>query len=321
MKEKSPWNVCLKWGLVFGAASIVMEVVRMMARRLEMSNQAAGSLALIIIFVLILYAGIKEFKERYPARLSFSKAFLSCILIATVGCVILFGYELLHYTKIEPEGLEKRYENSLANYRAAIEKDTVTTVELQAYLDTLSVAMKTAEEQLVAAQDTVVDYAMRQEVQKGLGLVQKYYSASLMNEYQKRNVRVLDTLWDLSHFSMNARLELMHTLELYLNQNDKAPSSPYVREVVQRAENEMRAFSVADNRFEQKKANIPHYTSPVTYAAINSFFSWIYALLVGIFVALYHYRSKNAIDSVPVEETNPDDADAATEDEIENQEE
>ena len=323
MKDKSPWIICLKWGLIFGAASVIFEVVRMVARNLEMSNQAAGSLALIIIFVLILYAGIKEFKERYPARLSFAKAFLSCILIATVGCVILFGYQVLQYTSIDPEGLEKRYETSLANYRAAIEKDTVTTTEVQLYLDTLAATMKSSEEQLVAAQDTVVDYAMRLEVKKGLELVHKYYSAALLNDYQKRNVQTLDTVWTLPHFSAKARLSLMKTLELYLNQNPNAASSPYVQQIVQRAENEMRNYSVADNRFEQKKGNIPHYTNPVTYAAINAFFSWIYALLVGIFVALYHYRSKNAIDPVPADESEPEveEMDAVSEEEIDNQEE
>ena len=323
MNQKSPWYICLKWGLIFGAAAVVFEVVRMVARNLEFSNQAAGSLALIILYVLVLYAGVKDFKEHYPERLSFAKAFLSCILISAIGCVILFGYEVLQYSKIDPDGLEKRYETSLANYRRVVEKDTVSTAELNLYLDTLSATVKIGEEQVMAAQDTVVDYAMKLEVQKGLELLQKYYRASLCNEFQKRNMQTIDTVWDLAHFSMKARHTLMQTLELYVNQNEKASSTPYVQQIVQRAENLLRDYSVADVRFEKKKADIPHYTNPVTYAAINSFFSWIYALLVGIFVSVYHYRSKNAIDEVPVEEAEdvPEETANLPEEEIDNQEE
>jgi len=324
MEKKSPWTVCLKWGLIFGVAAVAFEVVRMMARNLEMSNQAAGGLALIIIYVLLLYVGIKEFKERYPDRLSFGKAFLACILISTIGCGILFGYEVLHYTKIEPDGMEKRYQTSLANYRNTIERDSVTTAEVTSYLDTLSAAMKSSEEQLVASQDTTVSDAMRVEIQKGTELLQKYYKASLLNDYQKRNTQTVDTLWNLAHFSQTARRSLMKTLELYLNQNPNAASTPYVQQIVQRSENVMREYSIADKRFEQKKADIPHYTNPITYAGINAFFSWIYALLVGIFVALYHYRSKHPIEDVPVEEENlegeiPEDEEIPTE-EPDNQE-
>ncbi|MCR4965117.1 MAG: DUF4199 domain-containing protein [Bacteroidales bacterium] len=305
MNNKSPWTVCLKWGLIFGVAAVAFEVVRMMARNLEMGNQAAGGLALIIIYVLLLYVGLKEFKERYPARLSFGKAFLACIIISTIGCFILFGYEVLHYTKIEPDGMEKRYQTSLANYRNTIDRDTVTTAELNCYFDTLSAAMKSGEEQIIASQDTAVSDAMRVEIQKGTELLQKYYKASLLNDYQKRNVQTADTLWNLAHFSQTARRSLMKTLELYLNQNPNAASTPYVQQIVQGSENAMREYSIANNRFELKKADIPHYTNPISYAGINAFFSWIYALLVGIFVALYHYRSKHAIDDVPVEEGAP----------------
>ena len=323
MNQKSPWYICLKWGLIFGAVAVIFEVVRMVARNLEFSNQAAGSLALIILYVLVLYAGVKEFKEHYPQRLSFAKAFLSCILISAVGCVILFGFEVLQYSKIDPDGLEKRYETSLTNYRRMVEKDTVSTAELNLYLDTLSSIVGISQDQVMDAQDTVVDDGMKVEVKKGLDLLQKYYRATLTNEFQKRSMQPIDTVWDLSHFSMKARRTLMQTLELYVNQNDKAPSTLYVQQIVQRAENLLRDYSVADIRFEKKKADIPHYTSPVTYAAINSFFSWIYALLVGIFVSVYHYRSKNAIDEVPVEETEyvAEETENLSEEEIDNQEE
>ncbi|MBO4489335.1 MAG: DUF4199 domain-containing protein [Bacteroidales bacterium] len=323
MDKKSPWLICLKWGLIFGVAAIVFEVVRMVARNLEFGNQPAFSLALIILYVLVLYAGIKEFKEHYPQRLSFGKAFLSCILISLVGCVLLMGYEVIQYTYIEPDGLEKRYEQSLANYRSAVEKDTVTSAEVQAYTDTLSKVMAEQKTLLLKGQDTTVDYAMQLEVQKGLDMLMQYYVASLQNDYKKRELTHLDTVWTLPNFSKKARRNLMNTLGLYENQNLTAASTPYVRQIVQNSENAMRDYNTADIRFEQKKGQIPHYTSALSYAAVNSFFSWIYALLVGIFVSVYHYRSKHAIDEVPVEEAEdvPEEMEDLPEEEIDNQEE
>lgn len=303
MDKKSPWLICLKWGLIFGAAAIVFEVVRMIARNLEFGNQPAFSLALIILYVLVLYAGIKEFKEHYPQRLSFGKAFLSCILISLVGCILLMGYEVIQYTYIEPDGLEKRYEQSLANYRSVVEKDTVTSQEVLAYGDTLNMVVKEQQALLLSSQDTTVDDAMQLEVQKGLDMLMEYYVASLHNDYEKRELTHLDTVWTLTNFSKKARRNLIYILELYENQNLTAASTPYVHQIVKNTENAMRDYNIADIRFEQKKGQIPHYSSVLSYAAVNSFFSWIYALLVGIFVSVYHYRSKNAIDPVSEEPT------------------
>mgnify|MGYP002620441907 CR=1 FL=1 len=299
MNNRKLWTICLKWGLLFGAAAILFEVVRMVARHLEFSNPAAGSIALILLYVLLLHGGVKEFKEHFAGRLSFAKAFLCCILISLIGCLMLTAYEVVQYTYIEPDGLEQRYAQSLQNYRNTMEKDTVTTEEVKAYADSMSQMLTKQRDVLLNSQDTVVDFATQREVDKGLEMIQKYYVSGLTNDFQKRDMSRQDTLWTLPEFPMKARLNLMRTLELYLNQNPNAASTPYVQQVVQQSEQAMRSYSTADIRFEKKKDQIPHYTHPAGYAAVNSLFSLIYAILVGIFVALYHYRSKNAIDPVP----------------------
>ena len=138
LKDKTFWKIHFKWGVIAGALLAGIEILKMLARQVDYQSAQLLDLAMIIGFILVLHFGVKEFKEVYPARLTFAKAFLSCIVISFIGAAVLFGYDMLHYSVIEKDGLQKKYTVALEKYRQNLAKDTLTNAELMAYTDAAS---------------------------------------------------------------------------------------------------------------------------------------------------------------------------------------
>jgi len=290
MKNNKPWLACLKWGVVLGVTLALFEVVKMFARNVQFEGAKMFDLALIIAYVLILYTGVKELKEKYPDRLSFAKAFLGCLIISITGSVLFFGYDMVHYAVIDPQGLDKKYESALANYKAVIERDTITDQELNVYLDTVRVIMA-EQEAAVLQSDTLTD-TLRADAHRGTDMILHYYEEKLLAR------RSADTVhqYQLSNFPAYARRVLMETLALYVAQNESQPSTPCVQQAVQQTCTQLNAVNPADARFEKNKSRVPHYDKPGRYAGISAMMNLLYGMFFGIFVAMYHYRSKNPIE-------------------------
>ena len=117
LKDKEFWKIHLKWGVIVGIMLVGIEILKMFARKVDYSASQLLDLAMIIGFIIVLYHGVKEFKEVYPERLSFAKAFLSCIVMSVIGAVILFGYDMLHYSVFEKDGLQQKYAVALDKYK------------------------------------------------------------------------------------------------------------------------------------------------------------------------------------------------------------
>ncbi len=288
MNAKKHWTVCLKWGLFLGGALALFELVKMAARNIEYGNAKMLDIALIIAYILLLYGGIKEFKEKYPQRLSFSKAFAGCLLISLVGSAIFFCYSLVHYTFIEKDGLARKHEIALENFRKTLERDTISGNELQAYLDTAAVMMGMQERQVCEA--TGASDSLRAEVHKGTELINRYYSEKLTA------MRTLDTTdsYRLANFSQYARKVLIETLQSYITQNPDRPSTESIKEIVQNTDRELPAVNPATLRYEERKSHVPEYTRVEVYASASALMDLIYGMFFGIFVAMFHYKSKNS---------------------------
>ena len=135
LNDKNFWKVHLKWGIILGVMLAGIEILKMFSRKVDYQAAQLLDLAMIVGFILVLHLGVKEFKEVYPERLSFAKAFLSCIVTSVIGVVLLFGYDMLHYSVIEKDGLQQKYTTALAKYKQNLAKDTLTNAELMAYTD------------------------------------------------------------------------------------------------------------------------------------------------------------------------------------------
>ncbi len=290
MKKDQPWLVCLKWGTLLGMALALFEVVKMVARNVEFEDAKMFDLAIIIVFILLIHAGVKEFKEKYPKRLSFAKAFGACVVISAVGALLFFGYDMLHYTVIDKDGLSKKYENALTNFRAAIDRDTITQQELNLYLDTVKVMMQ-EQEAAVTKSETIADSTLN-EIRRGDGLIMRYYEEKMTAR------RAADTAhnYQLANFAPYSRRVLVETLQLYVAQNEEQPSTPYVEKIVRQTGAEMMPVNPADIRFEQNKSHVPHYDKALTYVSVSALMDLLYGMFFGLFVAMYHYRSKNPIE-------------------------
>lgn len=290
MKNKNPWLVCVKWGALLGVALSIFELVKMVARNVEFEGAKMFDIAIIIVFILLIHAGVKEFKEKYPQRLSFAKAFMACIIISFVGAVLFFGYDLLHYSLIEKDGLAKKYDKALNNFRASIERDTISTLELNAYLDTVKVMME-EQETLVCQENTLSD-SIRMDVHRGTQLIERFYDEKMTAR------RAADTAhnYQMANFAPYARRVLVETLQLYIAQNETENSTRYMEQVVQQTNSQLATVNPVDARFEQNKSHVPHYDKALTYVSVSAMMNLLYGMFFGLFVAMFHYRSKNPIE-------------------------
>lgn len=284
------WGICLKWGIVLAALLAALEVVRMFARQVDYGSPKMFDLAMIIGYILILYAGVKAFKAEYPKRLSFGKAFLSGLIISFVGSLLFFGYDLFHYQMVEKDGLARKYETALDNFRQVINKDTIHADELVWYLDSVHVMMAEEEARCLAMEE--ITDTLRSEISKGVEQIDHFFT-------EKINVqRSLDTgnHYRMSEFPAFARKTMVETMVLYEAHNEGRTSTSYVRDVVTRTNIRMESLNPSDHRFELNKNRVPAYNRIGHYAAVASLMDLLYGMFFSIFVAMYHYRSKRDPD-------------------------
>lgn len=297
MKNTKPWFCCIKWGGVLGIALSLFEILKMIARNIDYASAKMFDIALIILLILVIYAGIKELKENLSARLSFAKAFLGSILITLVGSIIFFAYASIHYNYVDKDGLQKKREASLTHYRELIDNDTIKTNELSAYLDTVQQIMKS---QIVVVCEDTVAAPQQDKIEKGSMLIHKFYAEKLTTWQRK------DTAdnYRLRNFMPYSRKILIETLETYLAQNGKESSTPYVQQVIEQTNALIPTVNPSDIRYEKRKSEVPQYEKTGVYVFICTFMNLLYGLFFGLFVALFHYTSKRPVATEDTAQSN-----------------
>ena len=306
LKDKTFWKIHFKWGVVAGALLAGIEILKMLARQVDYQSAQLLDLAMIIGFILVLHFGVKEFKEVYPARLTFAKAFLSCIVISFIGAVLLFGYDMLHYSVIEKDGLQKKYAVALEKYRQNLAKDTLTATELNTYTDAAAAILNERKEELLSGATIAKDsdlptdslrQELRDEINSGTLLVQQYYVGKLCSNPESDKEQ-----YTLGHFTPYAKRVLIETLVSYIDQNKEKPSTPYVQGIVQETNVELDSIDPLNKRFEETKSRVPRYDRNGQYAAVSAMMYLLYGMFFGLFVAMFHYTSKKPIEEfVPTE--------------------
>ena len=306
LKDKTFWKIHFKWGVIAGALLAGIEILKMLARQVDYQSAQLLDMAMIIGFILVLHFGVKEFKEVYPARLTFAKAFLSCIVISFIGAVLLFGYDMLHYSVIEKDGLQKKYTVALEKYRQNLAKDTLTATELNTYTDAAAAILNERKEELLNGATIAKDsdlpadslrQELRDEINSGTLLVQQYYVGKLCSKPESDKEQ-----YTLGHFTPYAKRVLIETLVSYIDQNKEKPSTPYVQGIVQETNVELDSIDPLDKRFEETKSRVPRYDHNGQYAAVSAMMYLLYGMFFGLFVAMFHYTSKKPIEEfVPTE--------------------
>ena len=298
LKDKTFWKIHLKWGVIAGIMLAGIEILKMFARKVDYQMAQLLDLAMIIGFILVLYHGVREFKEVYPERLSFAKAFLSCIVLSVIGAVVLFGYDMLHYSVFEKDGLQQKYTVALAKYKQNLAKDTLTATELNAYAEAATAMLNEHKEELLngPAADSLQPQ-LRNEVNSGATIFQKYYADKLRSKPETEKGQ-----YQLGNFTPYAKKVLIETLESYIEQNDGKPSTPFVQDIVLKTNDELSDIDPLEKRFEETKSRVPRYDRNGQYAAVSAMMYLLYGMFFGLFVAMFHYTSKKPIEEfVPSE--------------------
>ena len=307
LKNKSFWKIHLKWGVIVGVMLAGIEILKMFARKVDYQMAQLLDLAMIIGFILVLYHGVKEFKEVYPERLSFAKAFLSCIVLSVIGAIVLFGYDMLHYSLFEKDGLQQKYTIALEKYKQNLAKDTLTADELTAFCDAASVIMNDKKDNL--CNDTValnVEHCLtneaeqsqiRDEINNGVLLFQKFYTDKLRSKPETDKEQ-----YQLGKFTPYAKRVMMETLVSYIEQNDGKISTPFVQGIVQKTNDTLASIDPLEKRFEATKSRVPRYDRNGQYATVSALMYLLYGMFFGLFIAMFHYTSKKPIEEfVPSE--------------------
>lgn len=315
LKDKTFWKIHLKWGVIVGIMLAGIEILKMFARKVDYQAAQLLDLAMIIGFILVLHFGVKEFKESYPERLSFAKAFLSCIVTSLIGVAVLFGYDMLHYSVFEKDGLQQKYNTALGKYKQNLAKDTLTNAELTAYTDAATAILNERKEELLNGATIKKDsnlasdslrQELRDEINSGILLFQQYYTDKLRSKPEADKDQ-----YQLGNFTPYAKRVLMETLVSYTEQNEGKASTPYVQEIVQQTNDNFASIDPLEKRYEENKSRVPRYDKNGQYAAVSAMMYMLYGMFFGLFVAMFNYTSKKPIDNfVPsdnddTETTNP----------------
>jgi hypothetical protein len=317
LKDKTFWKIHLKWGIILGVMLAGIEILKMFSRKVDYQAAQLLDLAMIVGFILVLHLGVKEFKEVYTERLSFAKAFLSCIVISFIGVVLLFGYDMLHYSVIEKDGLQQKYTTALTKYKQNLAKDTLTNAELMAYTDAASALLNERKDRICNDSSVVFKVEgdltdkteqkqIRDEINSGVRLFQQYYTSKLYSKPEADKEQ-----YKLGNFTPYAKKVLIETLESYIGQNESKISTPYVQNIVLQTNDTLASIDPLEKRFEETKSRVPRYDKNGQYAAVSAMMYLLYGMFFGLFVAMFHYTSKKPIEEfVPsendeTETTNP----------------
>ena len=311
------WKIHLKWGVILGVMLAGLELLKMFARKVDYQSAQLLDLAMIIGFILVLHFGVREFKEVFTERLSFAKAYRSCIVISLIGAMLLFGYDMLHYSVIEKDGLQQKYAVALNKYKQNLAKDTLTNTELKAYTEAAATLLNEQKERLCndssnvfktegCLTDATEQQQIRDEINSGILIFQQFYLNKLRSKPEADKEQ-----YQLGNFTPYAKKVLMETLVSYTEQNDGKSSTPHLQRIVQSTNDELASLDPLDKRFEENKSRVPRYDRNGQYAAVSAMMYLLYGMFFGLFVAMFHYTSKRPIENfVPsenddTETTNP----------------
>lgn len=305
MKKDSNFLSILKWGFLLGAVVAAIEVVKNYAQNLDITSFGSViSIAILVITVLILYAGIKEVRERTEGDvISYPKAFGVGVGIVFLAFIVVL-LVLTTLFSVHPKFLQNVNDKNQELYYENLKKDSVTTAEVNLFLEQIdsltSAKLQVATETLTPEEALAVD--------SNVQFIMRHYLPYIQNG---RNVDSTHyTLGNFNNFAKNAWVQMFEKCQQGAFLTDSL-TTPITQVVISTA-NEMENFNLHEMRYQAtKNEKVFTHTNPLSSAIMFSFSLIIYGLFCNLFVALYLYRKKEI--SQTVEETATSEIDASTE--------
>ena len=130
------------------------------------------------------------------------------------------------------------------------------------------------------------------EISSGTLIIQNFYTDKLRSKPEADKES-----YQLGNFTPYAKRVLMETLTSYIEQNDGKASTPFVQSLVQKTNVALPSIDPLEKRYEENKSHVPRYDKNGQYAAVSAMMYLLYGMFFGLFVAMFHYKSKNPIEA------------------------
>ena len=305
MKKDSNFLSILKWGFLLGAVVSAIEIVKNYAQSIDITSfSSVISIAILVITVLILYAGIKEVRERTEGDvISYPKAFGVGIGMVFVAFVVVL-LVLTTLFSVRPKFLQNVNDKNQELYYENLKKDSVTTAEVNLFLEQIdsltSAKLQLTTETLTPEEALAVD--------SNVQFIMRHYFPYIQNG---RNVDSTHyTLGNFNNFAKNAWVQMFEKCQqgAFLTDSLVTP----ITQVILSTANEMENFNLHEKRYQAtKNEKVFTHTNPLSSAIMFSFSLIIYGLFCNLFVALYLYRKKEIPQAD--ENTKTSEIDSSTE--------
>lgn len=305
MKKDSNFLSILKWGFLLGAVVSAIEIVKNYAQSIDITSfSSVISIAILVITVLILYAGIKEVRERTEDDvISYPKAFGVGIGMVFVAFVVVL-LVLTTLFSVRPKFLQNVNDKNQELYHENLKKDSVTTAEVNLFLEQIdsltSAKLQLTTETLTPEEALAVD--------SNVQFIMRHYLPYIQNG---RNVDSTHyTLGNFNNFAKNAWVQMFEKCQqgAFLTDSLVTP----ITQVIISTANEMENFNLHEKRYQAtKNEKVFTHTNPLSSAIMFSFSLIIYGLFCNLFVALYLYRKKEIPQAD--ENTTTSEIDSSTE--------
>lgn len=279
----------LQWGGLLALCLAILELLKMVAHKIDYSFSAIYDLSLIIVLIGIILLGTKQYRDSLKNKtITYAKAFGFGALITVTAFVLYFGYMFLHYKSIEPDGIDRINKQNEQLYIKKAQKDTLNSGELEHFL-------ATAHQSLQCQTDTFIQkttFADSVCLRNSIDTINSYLSIRILGPKVKSDT----ALYAIKNFTRFAQKTLWEITEQHLktlpDSNEACVRG--IQQIVAETQKELENYAPLSLRLEQSSSKIPHYDSIFTIAFISAFFVFCYGIFVNIFTALYLYRKKEA---------------------------
>ena len=285
--KKNLFLVALKWGAFLGAALAACELVKMTARDINYDAGAVFSILLLIVIIVFLYAGIKEYRDDVTdGYIRFPKAFGVGAATVAVAFVVVFAYMLLHYQYIDKNGLERLNQQNVELFYTRLEKDTVTQADARKYLNKTDSVMRAT--YVVMCQNDMLEEGCAEFTREQMETMLAAYNDRVM--LRPKVDTAYNTYGQFSAYAQHVFLDVYQNLLANVHAGDSCYQS--LSMLVNNSRNGMEQVNIMEEAYQTQKNKIPHYTSILPVSLSYAFSVLLYGLFLAIFVALYLTKKK-----------------------------
>jgi hypothetical protein len=275
----------LQWGGLLALCLAILELLKMVARKIDYSFSAISDLLLIIVLIGIILLGTKQYRDSLKNKtITYAKAFGFGALITVTAFFLYFGYMFLHFKSIEPDGIDRINKQNEQLYIKKAQKDTLNSRELEHFLTTAAQSLQCQTDTFVQ-QNASADSAC---LCNTIDTINSYLTIRILGPKVKSDT----ALYAIKNFTRFARKTLWDITEQQVKTLPDSTCVLGIQQIVAETQKELENYSPLKQRLEERSSKVPHYKSIFTIAFISSTLVFCYGIFVNIFTALYIYRKK-----------------------------